>query len=146
MAGKSGVGDEIPRCEREPEVVHALGRGELPGDLRQHAEACVVCSEVCAITRHLLLVESSMEEPLESAAGVWWRLNLRMRRQKIERVRLPLVWMGRIFAATVLLAACFALWQVSLNTGVSYPLVVGLLALAAVALPTMIILWRWSQS
>ena len=72
--------------------------------------------------------------------------NLRMRRQKIERVRLPLVWMGRIFAATVLLAACFALWQVSLNTGVSYPLVVGLLALAAVALPTMIILWRWSQS
>jgi hypothetical protein len=146
MAGKSGVSDEIPRCEREPEVVRALGRGELSGNLLQHAEACVVCGEVCAITRHLLLVESSMEEPLESAAGVWWRLNLRMRHQKIERARLPLVWMGRIFAATVLLAACFALWQVSLNTGVSYPLVVGLLALAAVALPTMIVLWRWSRS
>jgi hypothetical protein len=147
MARKSGVGDEIRRCEREAEVVRALGCGELSGDLLQHAEACVVCSEVCAITRHLLLVESSMlEEPLESAAGVWWRLNLRMRRQKIERARLPLIWMGRIFAATVLVAACFALWQVSQSTSVSYPLVVGLLALAAVALPTMIVLWRWSRS
>jgi hypothetical protein len=146
MARKSGVGDEIPRCEREPEVVRALGCGELSGFLLQHAEACVVCSEVCAITRHLLLVESSMQEPLESAAGVWWRLNLRMRRQKIERARLPLVWMGRILAATVLLAPCFALWRVSLNTGVTFPLLVGLLALAAVALPTMIVLWRWSRS
>jgi hypothetical protein len=146
MARKSGVGGEIPQCEREPDVVRALGGGELSGNLLQHAEACVVCSEVCAITRQLLLVESSMEERLESAAGVWWRLNLRMRRQKIDRSRLPLVWMGRIFAATVLLAAFFALWQVSRNTDLSYPLVVGLLTLAAVALPTMIVLWRWSRS
>jgi hypothetical protein len=146
MARKSGVGDEIPRCEREPEVVRALGRGELSGNLLQHAEACMVCSEVCAITRHLLLVESSMEEPLESAASVWWRLNLRVRRQKIERARLPLVWMGRIFAVTVLLATCLALWQVSRNTGVSYLLAVGLFGLVAVALPTMIVLWRWSRS
>ena len=146
MERKSGVGDEIPRCEREPEVVRALGRGELSGNLLQHAGACVVCTEVCAITGHLLLVDSSMEEPLESAAGVWWRLNLRMRRQKIERARLPLVWMARIFAATVLPATCLALWQVSRNTGVSYLLVVGLLGLVAVALPTMIVLWRWSRS
>ncbi|HEX4134811.1 MAG TPA: hypothetical protein VHY84_09400 [Bryobacteraceae bacterium] len=146
MARKSGVGDEIPRCKREPEVVRALGCGELSGNLLQHAEACVVCSEVCTITRHLLLVESSMEEPLESAAGLWWRLNLKMRRQKMERARLPLVWMGRIFAATVLLATCLALWQVSRNTVGSYLLVVGLLGLVAVALPTMIVLWRWSRS
>ena len=60
--------------------------------------------------------------------------------------RLPLVWMGRIFAATVPLATCLALWQVSRNTGGSYLLVVGLLGLVAVALPTMIVLWRWSRS
>lgn len=146
MAGEPGQGSVLPQCEREAEVVRALAGGELSVDLLQHAEACGVCSEVRAITRQLHAMESSLEEPMESAAGLWWRLNLRMRREKMERAGLPLIWMGRICAATVVLVACFALWQVSVDTGASSLLILGLLALAAVALPTMIVLWRWSQS
>ena len=107
----------------------------------------MVCSEARSITQELQhLLQDSVEEPLESAASLWWRLNLRMRREKVNRAKLPLLWMGRICAATVLLATLFALWQVSTHTSFSYVLIVGLLALAAVALPTMIVLWRWSQS
>ncbi len=147
MASKPGGADEMPGCEREPEVVRALARGELPDDLLLHIKACLVCSEVRSIAQELQhLLQDSLEEPLESAAAVWWRLNLRMRRDKVNRAKLPLVWMGRICAATVLLAVFFALWQVSVRTTVSDVLIVGIFALAAVALPTMIVLWRWSQS
>jgi len=127
--------------------VRALARGELPEDLLQHAEACVVCSEARSITQELQhLLQDSLEEPMESAASLWWRLNLKMRRDKVSRAKMPLVWMGRICAVTVLLAVFFALWQVSTSATVSDVLIVGILALAAVALPTMIVLWRWSQS
>jgi hypothetical protein len=147
MARKAGGAYEMPECEREPEVVRALARGGLPEDLLQHTEACLACREVRSITQELQhLLQDSLEEPLESAASLWWRLNLRMRRDKVNRAKLPLVWMGRICAATVLLAVFFALWQVSIDTTFSDVLIVGLLALAAVALPTMIVLWRWSQS
>jgi len=146
MARKPG-GYEMPGCEREPEVVGALARGELPEDLLQHTAACPVCSEVRSITQELQhLLQDSVEEPLESAASVWWRLNLRMRRERVNRTKLPLVWMGRISAATILLVTFFALWQVAMSTTFSNVLIVGLLALAAVALPVMIVLWRWSQS
>lgn len=137
----------MPGCEREPEVVRALARGELREDLLQHIEACPVCSEVRSITRELQqLLQDSAEEPLESAASVWWRLNLKMRRERVNRANLPLVWMGRISAVTVLLVTFFALWQIAVRTTFSDVLIVGLLALAGVALPTMIVLWRWSQS
>jgi hypothetical protein len=147
MAGKPGGADEMPGCEREPDVVRALARGELPEDLLLHIETCLVCSEVRSITQELQhLLQDSLEEPLESAAAVWWRLSLRVRRDQVNRAKLPLVWMGRICAATVLLAVLFALWQVSVRTTVSDVLIVGIFALAAVALPMMIVLWRWSQS
>jgi hypothetical protein len=147
MARKPGGAHEMPGCEREPEVVRALASGGLPEDLLQHTEACPVCSEVRSINLELQhLVRDTGEEPLESAASLWWRLNLRMRRDKVNRAKLPLVWMGRICAATVLLAMFFALWQVTIRSTFSYVLIIGLLALAAVALPAMIVLWRWSQS
>jgi hypothetical protein len=147
MAHKPGEGYEMPGCEKEPEVVRALARGELPEDLLRHTEACLVCSEVRSIAQELQhLLQDSVEEPLESAASVWWRLNLRMRRDRVNRARLPLVWMGWISAATVLLVAFFAVWQIAVRTTFSFVLMVGVLALAVVALPTMIVLWRWSQS
>ena len=144
MAGKPGEGSALPQCEREAEVVCALVGGELSADLLQHTEACGVCREVRAITGQLHAMDSSVEESMESASGLWWRLNLRMRRETLERAALPLIWMGRICAATVLLVACFALWQVSAHIAADSVLIVGLSALSAVALTTMIVLWRWS--
>jgi hypothetical protein len=139
--------NELPGCEREPEVVRALAAGAMPQDLLQHTDTCRVCSEVRSVTQELQhLLQDSQVEPLPSAASVWWRLHLRMRRERINRAKLPLVWMGRISAAAVPLVAFFLLWQVAASTAFSEVLMIGLLALAAVALPTMIVLWRWSQS
>jgi hypothetical protein len=77
---------------------------------------------------------------------MWWRLNLRKRREQMNRAQLPLVWMEWVCAATLLLTTLFALWQIAAGTAVSGVLMVGVLALAAVALPAMIVLWRWSRS
>ncbi len=147
MAHRPGEDNAIPRCEQESEVVRALARGELTHDLLLHTEACAVCSEIRAVTQQLNhLHERSLDERLESAASMWWRLNLRMRRQQMNRAQLPLVWMGRICAGTLLVTAFFVLLQLSRRTTVSDVLTVGLLALAAVALPALIVLWRWSRS
>ncbi len=147
MAHRPGEQHETPRCEREPEVAQALAQGGLPPELLQHAGACAVCSEVCSVSRQLeSLLEGSLEEPLEPAASMWWRLNLRLRRQRMNRAQLPLIWMERTCAAILLLTALFALWQISARSSVSNILTVGLWALAAVALPATIVLWRWSRS
>lgn len=147
MAHRLGEQNETPQCEREPEVVSALAQGELPPDLLQHAQSCAVCSEIRSVSRQLQrLFESCTEDPLEPAASMWWRLNLKMRREQMNRAQLPLVWMGRVCAATLLLTALFALWQISARTSLSNVLAVGLVALAAVAVPAMIVLWRWSRS
>lgn len=147
MAHRPGKQYETPRCERELEVAHALAHGELPPDLLQHAGACAVCSEVRSVSQQLQqLLESSRDEPLEPGASMWWRLNLRKRRQQMNRAQLPLVWMERVCAAILLLTALFAFWQISARTTLSSVLTVGILALAAVALPAMIVLWRWSRS
>jgi hypothetical protein len=147
MAHRLGEQHEMQRCEKEPEVVHALAQGELPPGLLQHAAACPVCSEVCSVSRQLeSLLESSMEEPLEPAASVWWRLNLKLRRERMNRAQLPLVWMEWASAAVLLLTALFVLWQIAARGEVSNVLTMGLLGLATVALPVTIVLWRWSRS
>lgn len=127
--------------------MHALSQGALPHQLLQHARECTVCGEVRLVSQQLEhLLEGAVEEPMESAASMWWRLNVRLHRQQMNRAQLPLVWMWRVCFSTLLLTAFFVLWELSAHITVSDVLTVGILALAAVGLPVMIVLWRWSRS
>ena len=127
--------------------MYALAQGELPHQLLQHTRECTVCGEVRLVSQQLEhLIEGAVEEPMESAASLWWRLNVRLHRQQMNRAQLPLVWMGRVCFGTLLLTAFFVLRELSAHITVSAALTVGILALAAVGLPVMIVLWRWSRS
>jgi hypothetical protein len=147
MARKASEGYLMPACEKETEVARALARGKLAEDLGQHTEVCPACHQVRSIAQQLQgLVEDVAEEPLRSAACTWWRLNLRMRREKVDHAKLPLVWMGRISFTTILFVTVFALSRVPILASFSFVMTSGLLALTAVALPISIVLWRWSRS
>lgn len=78
-----------------------------------------------------------------SAASMWWRLNLRTRREKARRAQQPLLRMTRI--AYVALAALIAV-GIALMPSSTPTFAIGLAALAATALPILIALWAWSRS
>jgi hypothetical protein len=133
-------------CNHEPTIAAAVSRGELPEDLRLHAEACPACREALSVARklHELAMEHSKDVAL-SAAAMWRRLSFRLRREKARQAEAPLIWMNRIFVLTTILlfAALLAIaWQ-------SHPSVVwaiGLSSMGVVALPVTIALWGWSRS
>lgn len=132
-------------CSQESIIAAALAKGELPEELRLHLEGCAVCGEVHSIARTVQrLADGLAEEPRPSAASMWWRLNLRMRREKARRAEMPLIWMGRIFYAAVAIMA--ALLVASMPGALGPVAAIGLLAVGAVVLPVAFALWGWSRS
>lgn len=133
-------------CEHESKIAPALASGELPRDLRQHVESCPECREAFSVARRLQkMAEGFSEQPLHSAECVWWRLSVRLRREQADRAQRPLVWMQRIFAATIALV-CAALLGLAWRDYPSDVWTTGLAALGAVAIPATIALWSWSRA
>ena len=148
MATRMSGGEHIQTCAKESTVAEAVGRGTLPEDLRGHVETCRVCIEVVRVARSLReLVACDMEESLPSGASTWWRLNLRVRRERTHRAAVPLTWMRRLSLATwIVVAMTLLLWQLPTLSIYSAALEIGLVALGAVTLPVSIVLWWWSRS
>ena len=89
-------------CPQESGIAAAVANGSLPEDLVLHLAACPVCSEAHSVARKMLQFASGLaEEPGPSAASMWWRLNLRMRRERANHAEKPLVWMSRILYASI---------------------------------------------
>jgi hypothetical protein len=84
------------------------------------------------------------DEPTPSAASMWWRITLRMRREKARRAEQPLIWMTRISCAVAALTA--ALLAASIPLPSRRAAEIGLLALSALIVPVAITLWSWSRS
>lgn len=131
-------------CPRESIVARALANGEIQEELRLHLASCAVCGEVHSIARRMLVLADGLaEESPPSASSMWWRLNLRVRREKARRAELPLIWMARVFYAAI---AILAALLVASMPGALQPVAgIGLLALGAVVLPVAITLWGWSR-
>ena|SRR6185437_8842040 len=89
------------------------------------------------------LAEALSSEPTPSAASMWWRLNLRMRREKARRAQQPLVWMTR--AAYIAIAVLIAFAIASMPSSAP-ALGIGLIGLTATAIPILLALWAWSRS
>lgn len=84
------------------------------------------------------------EESAPSAASMWWRITLRMRRDKARRAEKPLIWMTRISCAVAALTA--ALLAATIPIPSRRAAEIGILALSAVVLPVALTLWGWSRS
>lgn len=92
-------------CEREREIVVALANGALHEELQSHVASCTDCQDAALVAGFL---SSELVEVEVPAGGlVWFKSQIRLRREAAERAELPLVWGNRIAAA---LAAGGMIW------------------------------------
>ncbi len=108
----------VPQCDREQQVLDSLQSGRWAGpwgeEIRKHAAACAVCSEVVLVAEGLRHEEelAQTEVRLPSAGLVWWKAQLAARRAAEERAAQPIAWVERmvqVFGALALLG--MGLWQ-----------------------------------
>ncbi len=86
----------ISECFRESDVVDAVRSGEWPGrceqGLRDHVAACEVCSDVALVAAavHAHRIADSTEIRVPTSAHIWWRAQIRARREALELAGRPL--------------------------------------------------------
>lgn len=107
-----------PVCPREDELLDALGRGFLGTELEAHAAACPACGELRAVAGALLdeRTEAVREAPVPASGTVWWRLQIRQRREAEARARRSLL-LGQAATLAVALALVLALFGADLAHG-----------------------------
>jgi hypothetical protein len=83
-------------CAREAELLDALQTSRWPdacGDaLRSHVESCAGCTELVKLSLALLEDQRALMQtaPVPSSAIVWWRAQMRSRREAAEKVEQPI--------------------------------------------------------
>jgi hypothetical protein len=102
-------------CNREVEIVEAVTLGRWPEgcseELRQHAEGCVVCADVVRVSLALTQKRSEVLETVRvpSAGLVWWRSEMRARREAVNKATRPLRIVEWIAVACAVLTVAFLL-------------------------------------
>ena len=83
-------------CDREIEIVEAVTCGRWPAgadeELQSHAAACPVCMDVVQVSLTLTQDRSNglLSARVPSAGLVWWRAEMRARRDAVERATRPM--------------------------------------------------------
>jgi hypothetical protein len=100
-------------CNHESEILRAVNSGlwAEPANemLRKHAESCAVCSDLASVALALQddYASASQNVRIPSAGLIWWRTELRARREAVRKAERPITWVqafGGACAAGVLLA------------------------------------------
>ena len=70
-------------CEREDELLDALGAGYVGAELESHVISCASCSELRSVAGALLddRAMAMMDAPVPSSGTMWWRMRLRQRHE-----------------------------------------------------------------
>ena len=105
-------------CVHEAEVTQALKEARWPQAtepaLRDHVRDCATCRELVAVTQAMLQARTNaMQAPrLESPGALWWRADVRRRREAMQRMDQPIRLVERFaFLFALLAAVAAALWQ-----------------------------------
>lgn len=71
----------IHACEREDELLDALGRGYVDPDLSAHIATCVACGELQLVAGALLeeRTDAIAHAPVPAGGTRWWRMQIRRR-------------------------------------------------------------------
>jgi len=98
----------MKECVRENEIVEAVTSGRWPdacgSDLRNHVRACHICKEVAFVAGALLEEHdiALVEARVPSAGLVWWRAELRARREAAKAAERPLTLVHSLAAASAI--------------------------------------------
>ena len=104
-------------CQKEQEVLEAAQTGRLESEwgepLRAHLAECPSCADLVLVAR-FLQEESDSESPIAeikvpSAALVWWKAQLRTRREAAQQALKPVRIAERVALACALLGALASL-------------------------------------
>ena len=96
----------MKECVREHEIVETVTSGRWPEacdpDLRSHAMTCPVCKDVVlvAVALHEERDSAVAKAGVPSAGLVWWRAELRARREAVRAVERPMKWVHSLAAAS----------------------------------------------
>jgi hypothetical protein len=109
---------KVPQCEKEQALTETLQRGQWPEAcdpvLRAHVENCPVCSEVVQVAQALREEHASLhaEMKLPDAGLVWWKAQLRARREAAELATRPIALAERFGLACGLASLlAFLVWK-----------------------------------
>jgi len=106
-------------CASEKELEAALRQSRWPQacdpDLRVHVKGCRRCQELVLVTQTLQRAKSNAERParLQSPGLLWWRAQLRRRKEAIQSVTEPLALAEKVGLLGLLAAFCVMVWQAS---------------------------------
>ena len=125
-------------CEREDELVTALGRGFIYPELSEHLDACKSCRELRLVAGELLgeRIAAVAEATVPSAETMWWRIQMRERRAAQSKARRSLlIGQAATLAIALLLVASLlgtdlavSIREVATSIRLSTPLLLALTA------------------
>jgi predicted anti-sigma-YlaC factor YlaD len=106
-------------CQREDELLDALGRGFVNVDLEAHVAACTSCSELRLVAGALLNERSQaiVEATVPSASSIWLRMQIRQRQEAQARARQSLL-IGQAVTISVVFALVISFFGLDLAWGV----------------------------
>lgn len=114
-------------CPREHELLEALQASRVPaleGPLAEHAAGCVNCSETLAVVRALVDERDALmqEATVPSSAIVWWRAQMRSRREAAAAASRPISYAQGIVVACAagLLATLLGIFVPAFRQGLSW--------------------------
>jgi hypothetical protein len=108
----------LAECRHEGDLVAAVTSGRWPAAvdqaMRDHVAACEVCAEVLQVSEAMAAIEQETlaDTRLPSAGQVWWRSQLRARRDAAATAARPVLVAQAVGgAAAVGLIAAVVSWQ-----------------------------------
>jgi hypothetical protein len=130
-------------CPREREVVAQAHAGPLTVEIRRHLATCDACAEALLVTSFLQRATTEGSEELPPAGLVWWKAQLRLRREAEERAARPILWMERaaLVLAAVSLGVAGTWWRVEAGPMLWWAAAAGLGVLGAVAAGAVWVAW-----
>ncbi len=114
-------------CEFEADVLSAVLQSRWPEraerGLREHVETCTICSDVAAVADAIECArEETVPQALPESGLVWWKAQMRARREALETVARPItaIQLAAFTCAMVLMGACIGATSSWLQSGVKW--------------------------
>ena len=124
----------LAMCEHEDAVVRAARTGFWSEDLRAHCGQCPACGEMMLVAAALLESDSRTDLPLPDAGLVWWKAELKLKRERASRALRPVVYAERATAAAIVaVLAMGAAWLPPVSQPVAIAAIAGVVILTVAA-------------
>lgn len=126
-------------CHREDELLDALGRGFIGNELGHHVAECASCGELRLVAGAVLddHTVAMSEAHVPSAGTMWWRMQIRQRRDAQTRAQRSLLF-GQAATLAVALVLVIALLGTEVMGGVRH-----LVTTIRLSTPLLIALATW---